>query len=367
MKKLFYLLLTALIIASCTTEKKELTYTLKINVDTVVDGYAYLQKRIDGEWVKLDSVTMEDGVFSMQGVVRFPDMQYIFIKDIRRNVPLFLDGGDIVVNVFKDDYGATTITGSPAQTEYQVFLDEKGVYDDRMRAYYKDYRAAKDSGLVELQDSLEVLMDKAYEEQEVFIKEYVFVHNDKLTSPFIAYRNSYSWTVEELENILNNFDPSLDSLPDSKLLAERVAVLKLVNIGQPLVDFTMKDTNDVDVSLSEVSNGKYMLVDFWAAWCGPCRAENPNVVACYNDFKDKGFDVLGVSFDQSREKWIQAIHDDGLPWHQVSDLKGWDNAAGKLYGIRSIPSSVLLDPDGIIIAKNLRGDDLRNKLEELMP
>ncbi len=129
----------------------------------------------------------------------------------------------------------------------------------------------------------------------------------------------------------------------------------------------MKDTNGVDISLSEISKGKYMLVDFWAAWCGPCRAENPNIVSCYNDFHEKGFDVLGVSFDKTRSSWIKAIHDDGLLWHHVSDLLYWDNAAGKLYGIRSIPSSILLDAEGIIIAKNLRGEDLRAKLEELMP
>ena len=188
-----------------------------------------------------------------------------------------------------------------------------------------------------------------------------------MTSPYFAYRNSYSWTVDELENIVNNFDPSLETSPDYIFLADRLVVLKRVDIGQPLVDFAMKDTNDVDIHLSELSKGKYLLVDFWASWCGPCRTENPNIVSCYNDFHEKGFDVLGVSFDKSRENWIQAIHDDSLSWNHVSDLLYWNNAAGKLYGVRSIPSSILLDPDGIIIAKNLRGEELREKLEELMP
>jgi len=375
MKKLIYLLLASLsvlmmacfVIASCTTETKELKYTLRVNVDTIVDGYAYLQKRVDGEWIKLDSSAQENASYVMQGILDFPAMHYIFIKGIKRNVPIFLDAGDITIEVFKDDYDATTIMGSPAHNQYKGFEDETAVFDKKLRAIYQEYRTSRDSGLAEVKDSLSQIMDDIYEEQQVFIKEYVFSNNAKVTSPYIAYSNSYSWTIDELENIVNNFDPSLKISPDYIFLANRLVVLKRVDIGQPLVDFAMKDTSDVDIHLSELSKGKYLLVDFWAAWCGPCRAENPNVVACYNDFHEKGFDILGVSFDKNREDWIKAIHDDGLLWHQVGDLQGWNNAAGKLYGIRSIPSSILLDPDGIIIAKNLRGEKLREKLEELMP
>jgi thiol-disulfide isomerase/thioredoxin len=109
--------------------------------------------------------------------------------------------------------------------------------------------------------------------------------------------------------------------------------------------------------------GKYVLIDFWASWCGPCRAENPNLVKVYNDFKDKGFDIFGVSLDTDRKSWLKAIKDDNLTWHHVSDLKGWENSAAQVYGVRAIPANVLLDKDGYIIGKNLRGEDLRKKLE----
>jgi peroxiredoxin len=136
-------------------------------------------------------------------------------------------------------------------------------------------------------------------------------------------------------------------------------------VGSVAPDITMTDVNDKPFSLSSLK-GKYVLVDFWASWCGPCRGENPNVVAAYNKFKDKNFTILGVSLDEDKSKWIDAIKEDHLSWQQVSDLKGWSSAAATLYGFDGIPYNVLIDPQGKIIATSLRGMDLEQKLSEVL-
>jgi len=135
--------------------------------------------------------------------------------------------------------------------------------------------------------------------------------------------------------------------------------------GSQAVDFTQNDTANKPVSLSSFK-GKYVLVDFWASWCGPCRKENPAVVAAFNTYKDKNFTILGVSLDQNRDKWLEAIKVDNLTWTHVSDLKFWSNEVAQLYKIQGIPANMLIDPNGKIIARNLRGEDLMQKLQQVL-
>ncbi|MEO7313389.1 MAG: TlpA disulfide reductase family protein, partial [Chitinophagaceae bacterium] len=142
--------------------------------------------------------------------------------------------------------------------------------------------------------------------------------------------------------------------------------IKNTSPGAMALNFTQNDTNGKPISLSSFK-GKYLLIDFWASWCAPCRAENPNVVKAYNAYKTKGFEILGISLDDNKADWLAAIKKDNLTWIQVSDLKGWQNRVAEQYGVQSIPTNFLLDKDGNIIATNLRGESLENKLQEIMP
>jgi peroxiredoxin len=172
------------------------------------------------------------------------------------------------------------------------------------------------------------------------------------------YFTSYVTIADKLKKEWPNYS-------QSKSFVEYVDRLKSTAVGQIAPELSLPDTNGQIVKLSSM-RGKYVLVDFWAKWCGPCRAENPNVVRVYNKYKDKGFTVFGVSLDRNKEDWLNAIKEDNLTWTHVSDLKFWQSEAAKIYSITGIPFSILLDPNGVIIAKNLRGEALEAKLAEVI-
>jgi peroxiredoxin len=207
------------------------------------------------------------------------------------------------------------------------------------------------------------VLDASQDNKKTFIKEFIANNGDKYISPYITYRNTYQFELGELESLFSAFSESVKHSPFVPYIEEHINTMRRVRVGQIYVTFSMRNSEEELVPISSFIGDNYVLLDFWASWCGPCRVENPNLVATYNRFKDKGFEIIGISFDTNKENWLQAVKDDGLTWPQLSDLKGWNNAAGKLYGIRSIPANVLLDKEGYIIAKNLRGQELDEKLE----
>jgi peroxiredoxin len=197
-------------------------------------------------------------------------------------------------------------------------------------------------------------------------KEYVKKNPASYFTPMLLASLSADMEPGEIEADLNLLDTNVAKVPVVKELKDRLQAAKIVAIGQKAPDFILNDVNGNPVSLSSKIGSKLLLVDFWAAWCNPCRMENPNVVKVYNEFHKKGFDVFGVSLDRSKEDWVKAIADDKLTWTHVSDLQYWNSAAAKLYAVNSIPANFLLDENGVIIAKNLREGELYNKVKEIL-
>ena len=330
------------------------------------DGKAYLHNKVKGEWQAVDSVETTEGTFVFTGTVDMPDYYYISLEGKRGRLPIFIENSDITVTGHADTLYKAKTTGSSVQDEYKAYSEELNKYWEKYGEIRMELIEFKKAGDEAKASELEAELDKIYEDAQQFSKDYVTEHPASYISPYVLRSVSYGLSGAEIEAELEKFDAALSKSGFVVELAERAEILKKVAIGEKFLDFTQNDPDGNPVTLSSLVGENYMLIDFWAAWCGPCRTENPNVVAVYNDYKDKGFDVLGVSLDRNKEDWLKAIEDDKLTWTQVSDLNYWKNEASKAYGINAIPSNLLLDKDGIIIKKNIRGKELRTKIAELL-
>jgi peroxiredoxin len=306
-----------------------------------------------------------DGNFTFNGAVTMPEMWYLSLNENELSVPLFIENAKIDVKIYPDSIDKSIVRGSSTHDTYMKYVVMDKTTMKKMENVYNAWKNAKEIGDTAAMKKNDLISDELDKEMKAQLVSFVKTNKNTVVSPYLITRNSWQFDLSELENILSVFDTVMSSSTYYQAIEKRIEVLRSVAIGQFAPDFTLNDSTGNPISLSSLK-GKILLVDFWAAWCGPCRAENPNVVRAWQKYKDKGFDVLGVSFDTNREKWLKAVKDDKLTWTQVSDLKGWGNEAGKLYGINSIPANVLLDKDQKIIASGLRGEELFKKLEELL-
>ena len=273
------------------------------------------------------------------------------------------DGEPIELNLVDN-----TIKGSAQNTALGNLVKANAADEKRMMVLAQEYRELSQKNTAEADARIKEIMTEADDIQLKAMKstwDYIMAHKNDVTPVALIQNVMYELTYDQLAEIINPdvayFNHPLMARP--KKLMEG---LKKRSAGTMFTDLTMNDTEGKERKLSEwVGKGNYVLVDFWASWCGPCRAEMPNVVAAYQKYHAKGFDVVGVSFDQKGDAWKKAIEQIGMKWHNISDLKGWQCAASEAYGISSIPSNILVDGEGKIVASDLRGEALHKKLAEI--
>lgn len=375
MKKLVFAAIVLFSFA-CSGPRQQDGFVIKGSIKGLSQKVAYLVTYKDGGAVKLDSsvVDTNKGTFSLHGKVETPDLLFITFPD-GSEIEVFTENAMITVK--GDSIKNTIISGSPSNDVYaaykagrdsidKVFNSQEVEYDSVLVKYNAARKAGNETEIRVLYDQLAKIEAIPEARMKAYNLAFVKNHGSSFVAPVVLW-NEVAWSMDapEMEPLVKGFDTILQKSAYIVLLNKRIETLKKVAIGSTAPDFTMNDTLGHSQKLSSFY-GKVLLVDFWASWCGPCRRENPNIVAAYKQFSQKGFNILGVSLDKNKARWIKAIADDKLSWHQLSDLRGWNNAAAGLYGIRSIPSNLLLDKNGIIIGKNLMGDNLTSKLQELL-
>lgn len=378
--KLLTLAVVVLALVSCNKS----TFNVKVelqNVENVNGKMIYLQKIADKKTIVIDSILMQDNIVGdtinntvlATVLANFtveesnPATYYsVRVENMRYSIGFFSENNDVTITGDMKDINSIVVTASAAQQLLNEYNAEVKKFYDQLTELGRKYEIAYQNEDEALMEQIVEDYNKVEEKQNSYISMFISKNNNNFVSSYILYNNHLNYELNELEDFVNNFNISQEN-EFTTLLNDYITKLRLVSIGQPYVDFTQETPEGDLLSVSElVGKSKLLLIDFWASWCGPCRAENPNVLAVYKDYHEKGFDVLGVSLDMKKENWIRAIEADGLIWHNISDLKYWNNEAAKTYAISSIPSNVLLDENGIIIAKNLRGEDLRKKVEEIL-
>jgi peroxiredoxin len=364
MKKII-IILTAIAFFACQPAEKG-NFTLTGFVDGQETGMVYLQDRVAGLMIDLDSTTIENGVFILEGQMEYPQMYYLRVEGVPGRVALFMENANMEIKIEQREPINFIVSGSKSHDIYMEFNSLMEPFDENLRAMQQQ--------LVELE-----LADNAVEVEKVREKiaatekdkrdqvvEFVRRYGQTTVAVFIASRNLLRGpTPKEIREVFSGFDTELKGTRYYDEFEASLLALERVDIGMPAVDFTLASVTGEEVSLSDY-RGKVILISFWASWCPYCRVSNPDLVKVYDKFKDQNFEVIGVSLDRNHEAWVKGIEEDGLQWVHVSDLKGWQSGPASEYAVRSIPQNVLIDAQGIIIGRDIKYNDLEIELEALL-
>jgi thiol-disulfide isomerase/thioredoxin len=321
----------------------------------------YLENLLDRKI--LDSAVIQGEKFEFKGKT---DSSYIALLAVNNRpfMVVFVENGNIKIDV-SEELSKSITTGTPLNDLFKSYNESMEPVNKKIEELRQSARSQEKTD----EELNEIAMALVKEMSQVSIK-FLDENPGTVVSAYILL-NAMSQGVDDevVQNTYDKLDKQVKDGPLGKLVykqIERMQVKELAE-GDNFRDVTLKTPDDKTVSISDYAGkGKYVLLDFWASWCGPCRAENPNVVALYAEYKDKGFEIIGVSLDDNKDRWIQGIADDGITWPQMSDLKGWESEAAIKYKVQGIPFTVLLDKEGKVIATNLRGETLRNKIKTLI-
>lgn len=342
-------------------------FVAKGHINGLADGEVYLAFGTY-KHMPADTVQVKDGNFEFRDSIYESCYGMLFNHDFTLKVDLLIDKGTVSINGDIDNPYDIVVKGSQAVNEYatynQALSDTRKPVQEIYEKWISSYNSGDSDGVRKYRPLFFAARDKQGEEAVKMQLDFIKNNPDNIGSAWELFHYLNEKTLDKSKTMYDAFSTDLKNSEQGKEVSDRITTLSRIEVGNYAPGFRQNSVNDKEITLASYK-GKYVLLEFWASWCGPCRAESPNVLKAYNKYKDKGFDVLSVSLDHEKKNWETAIQKDGLLWTQVSDLKGWKNEVATLYGVQAVPTNFLIDPSGKIIAENLRGEDLNKALQNL--